>query len=104
MKAYLLYIDKDFEWSRKLTVFEEEYIRDLGLETLFHAMSSEDSFIDQHVKKVITLSLSDRDEIIYRQDILRDCMANPAVINKLWNIAASADSKNEGLCKPEPDQ
>jgi DNA mismatch repair ATPase MutS len=95
MKAYLLYIDKDFEWSRKLTVFEEEYIRDLGLETLFHAMSSEDSFIDQHVKKVITLSLSDRDEIIYRQDILRDCMANPAVINKLWNIAASADSKTK---------
>lgn len=97
MNTHLLYIDRNFDWTRNPTELEEEYIRNFGLDIMFHTMAGDDSFIYQNIKKVMTLSLCDQNEIVYRQDILKDCMDNPAMINKLWNIASTVSLKTEKL-------
>lgn len=41
-------------------------------------------------RQAVLTSLTDPDEIAYRQDILRDCLDHPAAVRELYAVAAEA--------------
>lgn len=97
MKVHLMYPDRDFEFvfdkENKLTAHETILIQDLELDTLFDAMAGGDKLVLEVVKKAVFESLKNRDEILYRQKILADCIKNPGVVRALYDIANEAIKK-----------
>ena len=90
MKAFLLYKDRDFDLQRKLPWNEQALTQDLELTTLFDAMALGDKFIWNVARTAVLLSVEDVDTIRYRQDILTDCVKNPAIVRDLYTIAVEA--------------
>jgi len=87
MKAFLMYKDHDFDLQLKLPWNEQTLIQDLELNTLINAMALSDEFLFDVSKKAILSSLKDLDTILYRQDILKDCLKNPSIIRDIFDIA-----------------
>lgn len=50
-------------------------------------MAAGDPYLRERAKHVLLLSLFRADEIRYRQEILRDCLEQPAVIRRLYELA-----------------
>ncbi len=88
MKVQLLYEDDERRPGK--TVQEEELLQDLNLEVLFQAMSMNNFFLYETVKSVVLSGGTDIATIRYRQEILKDCMENPAVIREIYDIAEKA--------------
>jgi len=75
MKAFLMYKDQDFDLQRKLPSNEQALTQDLELNTLFNAMALGDKFLFEVAKKAVLSGFnSDLDTILYRQNILKDCL------------------------------
>lgn len=100
MKAYLLFKNRDFNIKEPLPVNHKELIQDLGLDILFDVMAAQDEFIFKVVSAVPLLSLSnDLATVVYRQGILKDCLANIAEVKTLYDItvAGAEARKNSWL-------
>lgn len=90
MKALLLYNDRDFDMEQPLPWNEEALTQDLALNTLFNAMGNDDKFLLDVVKKVILSGSNDLITILYRQDILKDCLKNSSIVRGVYNIVVEA--------------
>jgi len=86
MKAFLMYRDRDFDPKQKLPPHHQALTQDLELETLFQAMALGDEFLYSIAKQAVLTGLQDPEEIRYRQDILRDCIKNSAVVREIYQI------------------
>ena len=94
MKAFLMYKDLDFDLQQQLPTNEPGLTQDLELNTLFNAMSLDDKFLFEVGKKAVLSSLSNIDTIIYRQNILKDCLKNPTIVRDIYQIPIeSSESK-----------
>lgn len=85
-----MYKDKDFDENSKISFNYEELIKDLNLNVLFEAMSMGDEFLYEISKKALLSNVNDVDTILYRQNILKDCINNSLVIRNLYDIANEA--------------
>jgi DNA mismatch repair ATPase MutS len=90
MKAFLMHRDRDFDLAQELPPDADDLVQDLALETLFTAMAGDDRFLWEVARRAILCSLRDVAEIRYRQEILRDCLANPAVVRAIYDLAGEA--------------
>jgi hypothetical protein len=90
MKAFLMHRARDFDVAQAPPPFVEDLVQDLGLEGLFKAMAGDDPFLRQIAKTALLGSLRNVEEIRYRQEILRDCLANPAVVRGIYDLAVAA--------------
>jgi DNA mismatch repair ATPase MutS len=90
MKAFLMYKDQDFDLQRKLPWNEQALVQDLELNTLFNAMGLEDQLLFETAKKALLSSVSDPDAILYRQNILKDCLNNPSLIRNIYAVIVEA--------------
>jgi MutS domain V len=70
--------------------------QDLELQTLWNAMAAGDEFLFETAKRAVLSSLTDPDAIIYRQQVLADCLAHPEIIRQLYQLAVEA-LENERL-------
>ncbi len=96
MKAFLMYPDRDFDPEQELPANEQTLTQDLELNTLFEAMARGDEFLAELAKKAVLSSLDDPDTIRYRQEILKDCIKNPAVVREIYRIPIdSIENKRE---------
>ncbi len=64
--------------------------QDLELRTLWNAMAGGDEFLFEMAKRAVLSSLTDPDAIIYRQQVLADCLEHPEVIRQLYQLAVDA--------------
>jgi MutS domain V len=64
--------------------------RDLELGTLWDAMAAGDEFLFETARRALLSSLGDAAEIEYRQAVLADCLAQPAVVRELYDLAVTA--------------
>jgi DNA mismatch repair ATPase MutS len=87
MKAFLMFRNRDFDLKQPLPPSADYLVQDLELNTLFNAMSSGDAFIFDVSKKTVLLSLVYSDPILYRQEILKDCIKNPSTIRNIYALA-----------------
>jgi hypothetical protein len=88
MNVRLLYPDRDLDLQRPLPWNAAALTQDLALDTLFKAMALEDAFLLDVGRKVLFQGLAaDRDTVLYRQRVLRDCLKNPSVVREIYDIA-----------------
>jgi DNA mismatch repair ATPase MutS len=102
MKVFLMHPDRDFEllgqmeerfpYRRVLPLSEAKasLMEDLELNTLFHAMAKGDDFLFDMAKQAVFSSLDTPDAIRYRQEILEDCLKNPATVREIYQIPIEA--------------
>jgi hypothetical protein len=120
MKAFLMYRDRDFEppfdpsaardgygpRGASLATIDEraasygqksalpakaaDLVQDLELETLFAAMAAGDSFLLEVAKKAVLASLDEPQAILYRQQILADCMERAEIVREMYGITVEA--------------
>jgi len=90
MKAFLMFRDRDFDAGAKLPDNADGLIQDLELDILLNAMAGDDKHIYEISRTAILTSLSNIDEILYRQALLQDALANRAMIHELYSIATEA--------------
>jgi hypothetical protein len=90
MKACLLYRAQDFDFGADLPPGHEDLIGDLELTTLLEAMADGDKFLYQTCQSVLLTWLSDAEAIRYRQRVLADGLAQPAVIMEMYGVATGA--------------
>ncbi len=64
--------------------------QDLELTTLWNAMAAGDEFLFEMAKRGILSSLRDPEAIAYRQQVLEDCFAHPAIIRQIYALAIEA--------------
>ncbi|HVS98728.1 MAG TPA: hypothetical protein VHE54_19690, partial [Puia sp.] len=97
MRVWLHYKTKDFEPGLPLPWNSEALVTDLDLGTLFTAMAGGDEFLMKMARVTILTGLdNDADTIAYRQDILRDCLAQPEAVRALYDIAVAALEAKKG--------
>lgn len=87
MKVFLLYQDHDFNLKQELPWNEQALTQDLELDTLFNAMSLGDKFLFEVVKKAVLFGLNDPDTILYRQNVLKDCLKNASLVRNIYALA-----------------
>ena len=109
MKAFLMYKDHDFDLQGKLPSNEQALTQDLELNTLFNAMALGDKFLFEVSKKAILCSLNnDIDKILYRQNILKDCLKNSSIVRDIYDIAVESIERESkiyfGLLREYPDR
>jgi DNA mismatch repair ATPase MutS len=90
MKAFLLYRDRDFDVDADPPPGAAALTQDLGLDTLFGAMAAGDRFLFGVARSAVLASLDEPGAILYRQQILADCIAQPAIAREIYAIAAEA--------------
>ena len=87
MKAFLMFRERDFDLAQELPPQAEDLVGDLGLAALFEAMAAGDHFLLEVARKAVLSSLKEVDAVRYRQEILKDCLANPAVVRAVYDLA-----------------
>ncbi|MDI6619785.1 MAG: DNA mismatch repair protein MutS [Clostridiales bacterium] len=91
MNVFLMYKDHDFDLQRKLPWNEQILTQDLELDTLFDAMASGDKFLFEVANKAVLSGLNnDLDTILYRQNILKDCLKNSSIVRDIYDIAVES--------------
>ena len=100
MNVNLLYSDR--EWVNVKKYFDaKSIVQDLGLKTLFtnagkdvvfenetaKKIKEQDPYITDTMSKVMVVPLETKEEIVYRQKIIKDCLENEDFIKKLYVIA-----------------
>jgi len=86
MKAFLMYKDRDFDMQRQSPANAQDLTQDLGLRSLFNAMALGDHFLFEVAQTAVLTGSTDPDTIVYRQDILKDCLKNPSIIRDIYQI------------------
>lgn len=86
MKVNLMYENKDF-------VFDENedlscnLIKDLEFERVLDCMAGGDKYVKAVCEKAFLTPLQSPEEIVFRQDILKDCLAYPEEMRKLYGLS-----------------
>ncbi len=95
MKAFLMYRDRDFDLEAPLPSNSEALVQDLELNVLFDAMSQGDKYLHEVVSKAVLQILRNEDEVRYRQDVLRDVLANPIFVRQIYDLTIEAHEKEK---------
>jgi len=90
VKAFLMYMDRDFDLKGEVSPNEAALTQDLELDTLFGAMAVGDKFLLEVAKKGVLTSLDEPEAILYRQHILADCLERSAIVREMYAIAVEA--------------
>ena len=107
MKAFLMYPGQDFDAEADLPPSAQALIEDLGLQTLFGAMSGGDEFLYAVAERALLTSLDEPEAVRYRQHALRDCLDQAQTVREMYQIAVEAvlGSKKiyRGIFSQSPD-
>jgi hypothetical protein len=90
VKVHLAYPDRDLDPEAPLPSNADALAQDLGLGILVNAMAAGDKYLHHVAYGTLLRSLDDPGEIRYRQGVLADCLAHPAVVRELYAIAMAA--------------
>src|ERR1700755_1226047 len=107
MKAWLMYSRRDLDPAREPTQAEHGITQDLELGTVWSAMAAGDDYLADLARQAMLASLTSPEAIAYRQQVLADAVARPAVIRRLYDIAVAAVTGSRrgllGLASTSPD-
>src|SRR5579859_7487578 len=108
MRVLLMYRDRDFDQDQllrgvmyqykrdpdrqqQLSTCEQALIQDLELDTLLHAMAGDNEFLYEVARKAVLSGLQeDMDTIMYRQQVLKDCLNNTTAVRDLYDVTVDA--------------
>jgi hypothetical protein len=87
MKVFLMHEDRDFDLAQEPPPRHQDLVQDLELATLFETIADGDPFLLEVARRTLLSSLTEVPAVLYRQDILRDCISNAAVVRGLYHLA-----------------
>ena len=90
MRTRLLYRDRDLRDASAAPPRTEELRRNLGLDRLLPTMAAGDDALYRVAEAVLLGDVASADDIRYRHEVLRDCLAHPDAVDDLRRIAARA--------------
>jgi hypothetical protein len=90
MKVLLMHPSEDFKVGTELPPESDALVDDLGLDTMFEAMAGGDKFVLAVAKAAVLAPRVRRDEIVYRQQALNDCLTHPGFVQQVYSIATEA--------------
>jgi hypothetical protein len=90
MKAFLMHEHADFDLESDPPPLSADLAQDLELGTLWNAMAAGDHFLFDVAQRAMLNGLTDPGAIAYRQAVLTDCLASPAVVRGLYELAVTA--------------
>lgn len=111
MRVLLMHRDRDFDPNQSLTELmysfrrdevrrpqliprEQDLIQDLELATLLRAMASDDEFLFEVARRALLSGFTNEvDTILYRQQVLKDCLSNARVIRELYDFTVQTIDK-----------
>jgi hypothetical protein len=92
MKVRLLHPDHDPALGSSLPDTLRYLVEDdLELRRVYDAMANGDQFLREIAEKVVTLSVNDPQVIVYRQQVLSDCLTHRELVRKMYAIAVDGD-------------
>jgi DNA mismatch repair ATPase MutS len=124
MKTYLMYRDRDFvlrqsrpdaraqlrevsTWralrtpapppAAQVSPTTEALIQDLELGVLFDAMAAGDDFLLEVARQAVLTSLEKPEDILYRQEILADCIERREIVKLLYATAVEAIERERSV-------
>ena len=92
MKVLLMYTDRDFNPDVELPANEPDLAADLELGALLDTMAAGDKFLYEIARHGLHASLESPAEVVYRQHVLADCVAQPGVVRDVYDLAVEAIS------------
>jgi len=90
MKVFLMYKDKDFDPQGPLVAQTDALMQDFDVDILIKAMSAGDRFLYDISKSALFQSLMDEETILYRQQVLEDCIRNEKIARDIYALADEA--------------
>lgn len=88
MKAHLMYPQADFDLDKQPPLHADDLVQDLALDSLFDAMAGDDKFLRQVARCALLTAFDSTPEVVgHRQAVLRDCLANQALVRDLYQLA-----------------
>ena len=90
MKVRLMHPDEDFEADGPRAPECDALSEDLGLDVMFAAMADGDKFLLGVAKAAVLSPSAPSDVILYRQQVLADCLAHPDFVRELYTLAQEA--------------
>ncbi len=107
MRPLLMHPDRDFDSGplpldvmygyraarrpRQSPPHEQALIEDLELETLLNAMAGDDKFLFEVAREALLSGLlNDVETVLYRQEVLKDCLKQPTAVRQLHKLAVEA--------------
>lgn len=93
MNVFLMYRDRDFDPEDRFPWNAEDLKDDLGLNILFDAMAAGDNFVRTTAECALLGGTSDVETIEYRQAVMKDCLAHPEVVQRLYDLSCEAIEK-----------
>jgi MutS domain V len=95
MKVLLMHPDRDFHPAPDVSGPQTALLQDLEVEILLQAMAQGDEFLYRVAKGTMLDSLAETAAILFRQDILRDCLAQADVVRKLYDLPLQAAANKQ---------
>ena len=89
MKSFLLYEDRGLDAGPEHPAAAST-ARDLEIDTVLRAMSGGDEFLLSVARSVLLTCVTAPEDVLYRQEILADCIRNPGIITDLYSTVAGA--------------
>ncbi len=88
MKTFLMYANRDFDATPPSKKEPIQFTQDLELDVLLSAAAAGDRYLYEVMAAACAGAWeNDIATIRYRQDILKDCLANPAIVRQFYAIA-----------------
>ncbi|HUB69942.1 MAG TPA: hypothetical protein VL984_05930 [Acidimicrobiales bacterium] len=87
MRILLMHPEEDFHVEREPPPGSVDLVEDLGLGLLFQAMAGQDQLVLAVAKAAVLCPLAEPEEIVWRQQVLTDCIANPGFAKELYVLA-----------------
>lgn len=108
MRVNLLFKDRNIDLNDELIWNHEALVKDLELTTLFNSMANGDDGIFDVVRHVVLSAVkTDAESVIFRQNILQDCLKNKSVVTEIHSIAIQTVEKEKrnfwGIFSKHPD-
>ena len=97
MKINLLFRNKDFDPKAERCFAYDTLKTDLGLDIVLSAMARGNTVIYSVCETALFNPLSSLDKINYRQENLKDAIANAKIVRRLYDIVDEAISKKEKM-------
>jgi len=89
-----MYADRDFRLTKAPEPGQKgvvpDLIQDLELDTLWDGMARGDEFLRQVAQSALLSSLTSIEEIRFRQQVVTDCIAQPAIVREIYDLAVEA--------------
>lgn len=108
MNVHLMFPDKTFDMNCELPEYTKDIRQDLDMDIIFDIMSGGKKDIGKIAEAAVLTPLCNTGDIIYRQDVLKDCLKHPEVIRELYAFASEVIEKERknylGVFKDYPDQ